>query len=300
MPMEFQDLEIFQTVAEEGTVTKAAQKLNYVQSNVTARIHKLEKKLNTRLFHRHNRGMTLTPEGKKLLTYSEKILMLAYEMEKVLQSKEEPSGTLEIGTVETVYKLPYILSTYNQRYKNVQLSLFTGVTEELQEKVLQHKLDGAFVTHSGQLHPELTSYPVFEEELVLISTEKYSSLEPLMNEPILCFSEGCGYRARLERWFRDQNIKPQKVMELGTLETILRSVLIGLGITFIPRSAIAHLEKREAIYCYPLPDSYSKIQTIFIRRSDAYLTSTIQKFVETIEESRKSIPKQPALEVFPT
>src|SRR5699024_8818558 len=137
--MEFQDLEIFQKVAETGTITGAAKELNYVQSNVTSRIRKLEKELNTPLFNRHNRGMSLTPEGKKLLVYSEKILSLSKEMKKVLQSKDEPSGKLEIGSVETVYKLPYILSAYNKKYENVELSLYTGVTEKLQDEVLHHR-----------------------------------------------------------------------------------------------------------------------------------------------------------------
>ena len=113
--MEFKDLEIFQMVAKKGTITEAAKKLSYVQSNITARIKKLETEMNTPLFNRHNRGMTLTPEGKKLLVYCEKILSLTNEMKKVVQSKTEPSGKLEIGSVETVIKLPVILSSYNQK-----------------------------------------------------------------------------------------------------------------------------------------------------------------------------------------
>lgn len=62
--MEFKDLEIFQVVAQTGTITEAAKKLSYVQSNITSRIQKLENELNTALFNRHSRGMTLTPEGK--------------------------------------------------------------------------------------------------------------------------------------------------------------------------------------------------------------------------------------------
>src|SRR5690625_804071 len=80
--MEFKDLEIFQTVAEKGTITEAAKELNYVQSNITSRIKKLEAEMNTPLFNRHRRGMTLTPEGKKLLEYSEKIMLLKKEMKK--------------------------------------------------------------------------------------------------------------------------------------------------------------------------------------------------------------------------
>ncbi len=282
--MEFKDLEIFQKVAQKGTITEAAKELNYVQSNLTSRIQKLEAELNTPLFNRHHRGMTLTPEGKKLLVYCEKILLLKNEMKKVVQSKEEPAGKLEIGSVETVIKLPVILSSYNKKYKKVDLSLLTGVTEQLQKEVLNHRLDGAFVTETGK-HPDLIAHDVYEEELVLISDTTSKTIEQLKSEPFLCFSKGCGYRARLEMWYEDQNVKPQKVMEFGTLETILGSVAMGLGITFVPKSAVSHLEEKGLVHCHYLPKKYSKINTIFIRRKDAYLTSTLEKFIETIERS---------------
>ncbi len=280
--MEFKDLEIFQKVAQKGTITEAAKDLSYVQSNITARVRKLEDELGTPLFNRNNRGMKLTPEGKKLLVYCEKILSLTSEMKKVVQSKTEPAGKLEIGSVETVIKLPAILSSYNKKYKNVDLTLITGVTEELQDDVLNHRLDGAFVSEISA-HPELISHEVFQEELVLISDNTKTSIEQLLEEPFLCFSEGCGYRARLQSWYKDQQTAPQKVMEFGTLETILGSVTMGLGITFVPKSAVSHLEEKGLIQCHYLPEKYSKIKTVFIRRKDAYLTSTLEKFIETFE-----------------
>jgi len=228
--------------------------------------------------------MNLTPEGKKLLVYCEQILSLTNEMKKVVQNKEHPSGKLEIGTVETVIKLPTILSAFTKKYKEVDLSLFSGVTEKLQEEVLNHRLDGAFVTETTP-HPELVSHDVFQEELVLISNINTTTLEQLKNEPFLCFSKGCGYRARLEAWYKDENIAPKKVMEFGTLETILSSVVAGLGITFIPRSAVSHLEARGLIHCHLLPTKYSEIKTVFIRRSNTYLTTTVERFIETIDLS---------------
>ncbi|KGR76872.1 LysR family transcriptional regulator [Ureibacillus manganicus] len=287
--MEFKDLEIFQMVAEKGTVSEVAKEFNYVQSNITSRIQKLEAELNTSLFNRHRRGMTLTPEGKALLGYCKKILLLTDEMKKAVQNENEPTGKLEIGTVETVYQLPIILTTYIKKYKNVDLSLFSGVTETLEEEVLNHKLDGAFVTESD-FHPDLVSHEVFNEELVLISDMREYTLDELKDEPFLCFSEGCGYRARLETWYKDQNIIPRKVMEFGTLETILRSVSMGLGVSFVPKSSVAHMEQSGLIQCHTLPDKYSKIKTVFIRRSDTYLTASIKKFIETIETSKKAEP----------
>lgn len=289
--MEFKDLEIFQKVAKLGTITGAARELKYVQSNITARIQKLEVEMNTKLFNRHNRGMTLTPEGKKLLVYSEKILSLTNEMMKVIQSKDEPAGKLEIGTVETVIQLPHILSVYNKKYEAVDLSLISGVTNQLQEKVLNHKLDGAFVMETS-LHPDIVAHEVFNEELVLISDTTTTSLEELKTKPFLCFSKGCGYRARLERWYKDENVDVQKMMEFGTLETILSSVMVGLGVTFVPKSAVSRLLKKGLIQCHTLPEEYSKINTVFIRRADAYLTSTLEKFIETIESYREASVKQ--------
>ena len=284
--MEFKDLEIFQMVAEKGTITEAAKEFSYVQSNITSRIQKLETELNTPLFNRHRRGMSLTPEGKKLLAYSKKILLLTDEMKKAVQSNQEPSGKLDIGTVETVIHLPKLLSTYIKKYKNVDLSLYTGVTETLEKEVLNHKLDGAFVTQSN-FHPDLLSHEVFQEELVLISDMRATTLEELKEEPVLCFSEGCGYRARLKAWFKDQDATPHKVMEFGTLETILRSVAEGLGISFVPKSVVTHMEQSKLIQCHTLPDQYSKIKTVFIRRADIFLTSTIEKFIETIEANHQ-------------
>ena len=256
-----------------------------MQSNITSRIHKLETELNTPLFNRHRRGMSLTPEGKKLLTYSKKILMLTDEMKKVVQSKEEPYGKLEIGTVETVIHLPKILSTYIKKYKNVDLSLFTGVTETLEEQVLNHKLDGAFVTES-EFHSDLISYEVFQEELVLISDMAFSTLEELKGQPFYALAKAVDTEHVLKAGIKTKISHHRKVMEFGTLETILRSVAMGLGVTFVPKSAVTHMEQSGLIQCHTLPDQYSKIKTVFIRRADTYLTSTIEKFIETIETNK--------------
>ncbi|RDW19740.1 LysR family transcriptional regulator [Oceanobacillus chungangensis] len=280
--MEIKDLRIFQSVAHLSSISKAANELNFVQSHVTARIKLLETELQTQLFHRHSRGTTLNSEGKKLLAYSEKILSMIDDMKKAFQDSDSPSGTLEIGTVETVIKLPIILSSYHRNYPNVDLSLITGVTEELIDQILKRKLDGAFVTGFSP-HPDIEQIEVFQENLVLISNDERRSIDELKNKPLLVFNTGCSYRARLERWLSEEGIINGKIMEFGTLETILGSVISGLGISLVPKSTVRHLEMEGAIQCHPLPDKYSKISTVFIIRKDAYLTNTLNKFIETID-----------------
>ncbi len=288
--MNMKDLIIFQTVAETGSVNKAAQQLNYVQSNVTSRIQKLEKDLNTTLFHRHKRGMTITNEGTLLLPYAQKIMFLFEEMKTTITDEDNPTGNLDIASVETVIKLPYILSTFIEKYKNVDLTLSTGVTTELKEKVLNYQLDGAFVTKSNMTDDKtLDEIEVFHEKLVLISNKKNQTIEKLMEAPLLRFSDGCGYRAKLNEWLDDSNIIPKKVMELGTLETTLGSVISGLGVAYVPYTAVENYVKKEQLYYYELPKKYSHVITIFIYRKSEHLTPALRRFLDTIIEIRAAV-----------
>lgn len=287
--MNTRDLLIFQTVANEGSINKAAQKLNYVQSNVTSRIQKLEKELDTILFHRHKRGITITNEGAALLPYAQKIIYLSNEMRTLASNEADPTGTLDIASVETVIKLPIILSAFINQYKNVDLTLSTGVTTELKEKVLNYQLDGAFVTKSRMTNDLLLDEKeVFHEKLVLISNKKAQTNEQLMNQPLLRFSDGCGYRAKLNEWLYDHEVVPQKVMELGTLETTLGSVISGLGVAYVPYSAVSEYAMKGQIHCYELPEKYSKITTIFIYRKSKYVTPALERFLEIIDKTKEN------------
>ncbi len=99
--MESGDLKIFQAVARKGSISKAAESLHYVQSNVTNRIQQLERQLQTQLFYRTNRGMTLTPAGENLLKDADRILQLLHEAQKTAQEAGDPNGPLRIGSLET-------------------------------------------------------------------------------------------------------------------------------------------------------------------------------------------------------
>jgi len=279
--LEFKDLKIFQTVAAHGSISKAALELNYVQSNVTARIKLLEKELDTPLFYRHKRGMILNTEGKRLLEHSRDILSKMEEMKRTFHNKSNPSGVLEIGIVETVIALPYILSSYYSKYPNVELSLKAGVTDHLLQEVLDMKLDGAFVTGPIR-HPLIEQVEVIQEKLVLVTKAETFSMEDITTKPLLLYNKGCGYRGRLESWMKVEGIIPKQIMEFGTFGTIIGSVAAGVGITIIPESSIVDLAANGTVYCHSVPEPYRDITTIFIRRKDSYLTSTLQCFIDEI------------------
>src|SRR5699024_12506544 len=101
----------------------------------------------------------------------------------------------------------------------------------------------------------LEKLDVFKEKLVLISAAHIESFEQVINLPLLRFSDGCGYRDKLNEWLADFDIQPKKVMELGTLETTLGSVISGLGTAYDRYAADKPYEKKSQIRCYNLPDA---------------------------------------------
>ena len=98
--MDLADLHIFRSVVQAGGVTRAAEKLNRVQSNVTTRVRQLEADLGVQLFIREGKKLHLSPEGKLLLDYADRLLDLAQEAREALHDAK-PRGLLRLGTMES-------------------------------------------------------------------------------------------------------------------------------------------------------------------------------------------------------
>ncbi|MEH7669973.1 LysR family transcriptional regulator [Bacillus sp. JJ689] len=280
--MDFRDLKIFQTVARVQNITAAARILNYVQSNVTARIKLLEQELDTVLFYRHARGITLTGDGQIFLKKVNKLLKEFEELQNTFIDDDNPTGLLNIGTVDTVHPLPTILASYHKQFPNVDISLKTDVSQRLIIDILEFKLDGAFVTSPIQ-DSSLEQYKVSTKTLALFSNRPTFDIQDLKNETFLVFSPGCGYRFVLEKWLKDEGILLKKIMEFNMLEMILHSVSLGLGITVLPVTALTFFTNIPNIYSHEIPRKYGKIETIFVRNKDMALSLTMRKFIENIQ-----------------
>lgn len=283
--MESGDLRIFQAVAREGSITKAAQVLNYVQSNVTNRIQYLEAQLKIPLFRRSNRGMTLTPAGENLLVYTDKILLLMDEAVITTQYSEHPAGPLRLGSIETTAAthLTPLLTEYHLRYPEVNLSLITGETHNLLQKVLDYQLDGAFV-YGPIDQPDIEHVVAFEEELVLISQPGKSDMRELLTKPMLFFDVGCTHRAKAESFLNESGMSSHKIMEYGTLDVILSGVTAGLGVSMLPQSSISKAEEAGVITSHRLPEGYRDLQVWFVYRRNAVFSSALSKLIQMIEE----------------
>jgi DNA-binding transcriptional LysR family regulator len=283
--MDIGSLRIFRAVAAEESVSRAADKLNCVQSNVTARLRQLEDELGALLFYRKKRGMILTPAGKTLLIYADKVIQLMNEAEIAVRETGAVSGSITIGATESAaaVRLPPVLSKYHRDYPEVEITISTGRTEGLIRSVLDYRLDAAFVTGCVE-HPEVEQKVFVTEELVMVTESCITSIKAVEKPTLLVSSLGCPYRAVLENWLRQSGIMPYKIMEFGTLEGIIGCVSAGMGITVFPKSIIVNLNYLDKVNMLPMPAELANMPITFIRRRDALLTKAMSMFIETALE----------------
>jgi DNA-binding transcriptional LysR family regulator len=284
--MDLDDIKIFREVALHGSMTQAAEKLGYAQSSVTARIRKLEEKLNVKLFYRNAKGVHPTAAGQLLLEHGLKIMRIMEELHQLLHPNEVPAGLLRIGAMETTaaIRLPSLLKEYHSLYESVELSLQTGTTEYLINQVLNYELDLAFVAAPVN-HAEIIEIEAFREEMVLVTEggqNDSSILEILRNRTILVFRSGCSYRSLLEQYLLENNSVPLKRFEFGSLEAIIGGVASGIGISLLPRSVIESKLQSGILTAYELPSHLKNCTTMLIQRKDAVQTAAMGKFIDLI------------------
>jgi len=294
--VELSDLLTFATVARAGGITRAAEALNTVQSNVTQRIKALEAEIGTALFERHSRGMTLTGAGRRLLPYAQRIAALSREALLAARDDGEATGPLTIGSMETTaaVRLPTLLASFHRRFPEVALTLRTATTADLATAVLDGALDGAFVT-SPIDHAELAGITAFREELVLIAARRFDSLAalragtPESGPTALVFRIGCTYRHRLEHLFAIFGWPSAARWELGTLDGMIGCVAAGMGVALLPRAVVERSELAKQISILTLDPELARIDTLFIHRRAMHQTSALAAFIAGINDQGREI-----------
>jgi LysR family transcriptional regulator, cell division regulator len=285
--MNVADLNFFAAVARYGSITKAARRLNTVQSNVTTRLRLLEEELGVSLFQRHHQGVTLTRSGRDLLPYAHQLDVLLQKARDAVSANQATRGALRLGSMETTAaaRLPALLRKYVPAHRNVDVAIETGTTRTLTQAVLEYRLDGAFVAGPVEVD-ELESTRAFMEELVLVSSPEYKSAPSALAEgkipKVFVFRVGCSYRQKLERFLAGRGLTLVNQLEMGTLEGIIGCVSAGLGITMMPFSVVESYVKRQEVAVHRLSPADALIETVFITRRDLVRSPALEEFMATL------------------
>ncbi|WP_132978813.1 LysR family transcriptional regulator [Pigmentiphaga sp. D-2] len=284
--MDLADLKTFEAVARHGSMNKAAAELHTVQSNVTARIRALEEELGVPLFERHARGVVITPAGDRILPLVGRMSRLTAEIRAAAGDDGTPAGNLSLGGLETTtaLRLAPVLSSYAQAHPAVRLSLRTGTTARLVQDVVEYRLEGAFVA-GPVTHPDLYQEAVFTEELALVGGPALRTIKSLASVPDLktiVFQLGCSYRQRLESLLAAMGIVVARPLEFGSLDAIVSCVSAGVGVTLLPRGVAAPAAKAGRVSLHRIPRELARVETLYIRRRDGYVSSASTVFLEMV------------------
>jgi DNA-binding transcriptional LysR family regulator len=270
--MDLTDLDIFRAVVQAGGVTRAAEKLNRVQSNVTTRVRQLEADLGVQLFIREGKKLHLSPEGKLLLDYADRLLDLAQEAREAVQDAK-PRGRLRLGSMESTasVRLPVPMNEYLSRYPEVSLELRIGTPRELAPLVREGELDAALVSEPIADAP-FEKIPIYDEELVIIAAANHPPIKSPSDvnaRSVLAFEAGCPYRQRMEDWFAGSGEMSDRIIETSSYHAILGCAVAGMGISMVPRMVLKTFPDVKLLSVHAIPPRFGHAPTVLIRRKGA-------------------------------
>ncbi|MBI4204562.1 MAG: LysR family transcriptional regulator [Betaproteobacteria bacterium] len=284
-------LQVFYTVAKQLSFTKAAEQLFMTQPAVTFQVKQLEEHFNTRLFERSHGRIALTPAGKLVMEYAEKILGMSDEMEKrVAELSGSMGGPLLLGASTTIaeFILPQILGEFKARYPQVQAHMTVGNSETIENRVADHSLDLGLIESPSHL-PSVSIEVVCEDELVLICAPshklaKLKSVAPrqIMGEQYVSREVGSGTRDFTDQYLREGKVSPEDlniVMELGSPEAIKGVVETGLGVSIMSRARVAKERKLGMLVAVPLQPRLIRTFS-FVYPKEKFRSKLFTTFVE--------------------
>lgn len=257
--MDLAALEIFQAVAAEGSVTRAAERLGRVQSNVTTRVQQLEEQLGATLFLREGKRMLLTPAGESLRGYAERLLALAEEARQSVHPGQ-PGGRLRLGAMESTAaaRLPRPLAQLHGQWPALVLELSTAPSRQLVEQVLAHQIDCALVAWPPpgiDADAPMEHTAVFAETLLLTLPADHPPVhtpQDLQLDTLAAFSTGCTYRRMGEAFLQQKDGNPPRVLELASYHAILACVAAGRCAGVVPQAVIDLMREPPALRWVPL------------------------------------------------
>ncbi|HYF62797.1 MAG TPA: LysR family transcriptional regulator, partial [Herpetosiphonaceae bacterium] len=167
--MDFIYLQTFCEVARWGTFTRTAEELGYAQSSVTTQIQRLEEQYGAVLFERYGRRMRLTQAGEALLPYARQILALQDEAKT--QISQQQTGTITIGTIETLaaYYLPPVLEAFRASHPGIAIALRSGNEESIVQAIKAGECDLGLVLDHVAEQEKLVSVPLRKEALAIVA-----------------------------------------------------------------------------------------------------------------------------------
>ena len=238
MAVKLELYKVFKEVAEAGNITAAAQALYISQSAVSQSIKQLESDLQTRLFARNSRGVTLTADGKLLYEYVRSAIGLLETGEaKLSQTRELQMGHLTIGASDTVtsqFLLPY-LDSFHRQYPAIHIQIVSGRSHKVLGLLQSGKVDIAFASTPGE--GSFETVPCFATHSIFVASPEYPcdfghmyTLSEIADFPLILLERKASSRLYLEKYFLQNGLRLNPEIELGARSLLVDLAAIGFGV----------------------------------------------------------------------
>lgn len=248
----------FIAVLEEKSFSRAADRLGYVQSTVTAHIRHLETTSGKKLFHRLPRGVEPTETGLQLAEYAYEFTRLGQSLQEALTQSGEPTGIVRLSALESfsVSHLPQFLTQFLRQFSKVKIRIAPGLMNDIIIQLTNHRADIGIVPQDPQ-REDLLFIPLIKEQLSLICApslqERFEQdgWNSLSDAAFISFGDQCVYHTYGRDVLQMANVQLSEQLSFSSIELIKQTVGCGMGIAFVPESNAR--KEIEAGTLYSLP-----------------------------------------------
>jgi len=243
--MDISSLEAFIAVARHRSFSKASEQLFVTQPAVSKRVSALENELQTELFNRISRQISLTEAGEQMLPKAQELINQAKDLRRyALNLNSHVSGTLSVSISHHIglHRMPPVLKRFNQLYQDAKLDIRFEDSEQAFSAVEQGDIEFAVITLPSELPPNLVLESAWHDDLFIVAAHQHelvrsdaSGIEALSNFPAVLPSSDTETYKVVARQFEQQGLRLNTQMSTNNLETLKMLAVVGIGWTILPK-----------------------------------------------------------------
>lgn len=297
--MTLQQLEYILAVDRYRHFGRAAEACNVTQPTLSAMIGKLEEELNAKLFDRNRQPICPTPVGEQVLRQAKEVLSQADSIRDIVEEeKHSLSGTFRLGILPTIapYLLPRFFPQLMKKYPQLDIRVREMKTYEIKEALLQGDIDAGILAAIEGLEEYSQTHLFYEKyegyvsrEDALFKKEVIRTSDIASSRELWLLDEGHCFRDQMVRFCQMKSSQTsQLAYNLGSMETFMRMVESGMGITFIPELAVMQLSdcQKELVRPFAIPVPTRQLVLITNRN---FIRQTLLDAI--VKEIQVSVPK---------
>lgn len=292
--MELKYLNTVKTILETGSFQNAAHKLCYTQSTVTFQIQQLEQELSMKLFEKIGRKMVLTQAGKDILPYIDSILESVEQLTSYKKEIHALTGTLRVAMPETLltYKMQPLLKTFRQQAPNIRLSLQALNCYMIRDQITNGGADVAVHYDVGGYGSTVVTEPLAKFSLSLVSSRAldkkqwdFTTAHQRIPLCLISYHKESISQIKFDQYLKDKDIVFENTIELGSIESIKRSVMSDLGIAFLPHFTVEEELKMGVLQELKTDMAREAVTALCAYHKNKWISPAMELFIRLTRES---------------